>query len=209
MLNPPPYPPDERNASRILADHQIRAFAETEQMITPYEPSLVRKVGDVALISYGQSSYGYDIRVAADSLKVFVRKGYKIDPKDFHADQHLEAVEVLNDPVKGRYVIIPANTVLLARSLEYMRMPKNVTGICLGKSTYARSGYNILATPLEAGWEGEITLEIANLTPSPGRLYVDEGIMQVLFFMGDPCESSYKDRNGKYQGQTGLTLPKV
>ena len=210
MENPVPYETDERNIPRLLNDRQITGLALEHQMITPYVESLVRAVNvDMKVISFGQSSYGYDIRVADDSLFYFRKRVTPIDPKEFDAREHLTEAPVLTDPVKGRYVIIPPNTVMLARSVEYMRMPKNVTGICLGKSTYARSGYNILATPLEAGWEGNITLEIANCTPTPGKLYVDEGIMQVLFFLGDECESSYKDRQGKYQGQTGLTLAKV
>lgn len=200
---------DERDIPRLLNDSQIEEFA-FNGMITPYQKELVRHPeGSHSVISYGTSSYGYDIRVADTDLYYFLR-GFTqpIDPKNFDKDKYLRKARVYDDG-NGKYVIIPPNTVMLAKSLEYMRMPSNVTGICLGKSTYARCGYNILTTPLEAGWEGNITLEIANCTPSPGKLYLNEGIMQVLFFMADPCETTYEDRGGKYQGQTGLTLAKV
>ena len=199
---------DERDIPRLLNDAQIAEFA-FDGMIEPYQKTLVREIDGRKLISYGQSSYGYDISVADTDLFFFIKNDMAaIDPKEFNPEKHLRPARVRKSD-KGDFVIIPPNTVLLARSVEYIRMPEHVTGVCLGKSTYARCGYNILATPLEAGWHGNITLEIANCTPTPGMLYVNEGIMQVMFFMADPCETSYGDRGGKYQGQTGLTLAKV
>lgn len=152
------------------------------------------------IVSYGLSSYGYDVRIA-DEFMIFTNVNTTVvNPKDFDKRNYVE--------FKGDVCIIPPNSFVLARSLEYFRMPRNVTGLVLGKSTYARCGINCLATPLEAGWEGHITLEYANTTPLPAMLFANEGAAQVLFFEGDEqCEVSYADRGGKYQGQTGITLP--
>lgn len=139
---------------------------------------------------------------------VFKTSDEPVDPKQFDISAHLEPAKIVKTEY-GKAAIIPPNTTLLARSLEYIRMPKNVTGVCLGKSTYARSGLTVLATPLEAGWSGHITLEIANVKPSPAMVYLDEGFMQVLFFRGNTCNTTYADRGGKYQGQEGLTLPRM
>lgn len=188
-----------------------------EGMISPLHPFQVRgnideslsKFGIVAqeknsnLISYGTSSYGYDIR-AADEWKVFTNLNSTIvDPKAFSEDNFVD--------VRGKgYCIIPPNSFALARSIEYMRIPKDILVICLGKSTYARCGIIVNVTPLEPEWEGHITLEFSNTTPLPAKVYANEGVAQLLFLQGDePCGVTYKDRKGKYQGQTGVTLPKL
>jgi len=157
---------------------------------------------DEKIISYGVSSYGYDIR-AADEWKVFTNINTTIvDPKKF--DENF-----VNMSGKG-YCIIPPNSFALACSVEYMRIPSNVLVVCLGKSTYARCGIIVNVTPLEPGWEGHITLEFSNTTPLPAKLYADEGVAQLLFFESDEqCLTTYKDRAGKYQGQTGITLPRA
>lgn len=195
----------------ILSDIEIRELAVSEKMIEPYIDGSIRQVGENKIISRGESSYGYDISISDEvgSCMVFRQSDEWVDPKNFDAEKHLVEPERVLFPDGSTAVIIPPNTTLLARSCEYMRMPKNVTGICLGKSTYARSGLTVLATPLEAGWQGHITLEIANVKPSPALVYLNEGFMQVVFLRGNVCETTYSDRNGKYQGQTGLTLPKV
>ena len=182
----------------IKADIWIEKMAKEHQMIDPFETGLIRE--DV--VSYGLSSYGYDIRVA-DEFKIFHNvNSTVVDPKRFDANSFVE--------FKGAICTIPPNSFALARSIEYMRMPRNVTGIVLGKSTYARCGIVTNFTPLEAGWEGHITIEISNTTPLPARIYANEGIAQVLFFASDEeCRVSYADRKGKYQGQTGITLPKL
>lgn len=182
----------------IKPDFWIEQMAKEYNMIEPYNDSLTRN----GVISYGPSSYGYDIRVA-DEFKIFTNvNSTMVDPKNFDERTFVE--------FKGEICIIPPNSFALARSVEYMRMPRNVTGIVLGKSTYARCGIVTNFTPLEAGWEGHITIEISNTTPLPARIYANEGIAQVLFFASDePCRVSYADRKGKYQGQQGITLPKL
>ena len=182
----------------IKSDIWIERMAKENKMIEPYETGLVRE--DV--ISFGLSSYGYDIRVA-DDFKIFTNvNNTVVDPKRFDENSFVE--------FKGKICTIPPNSFALARSIEYMRMPRNVTGVVLGKSTYARCGIVTNFTPLEAGWEGHITIEISNTTPLPARIYANEGIAQVLFFESDEeCRVSYADRSGKYQGQTGITLPKL
>lgn len=171
-------------------------------MITPYLSEAVRG----GVISYGPSSYGYDIRMA-DEFKIFTNVNtVVVDPKNFDDNSFVE--------FQGEICTIPPNSFALAHSIEYMRMPRNVTGILLGKSTYARCGIVTNFTPLEAGWEGHITIEISNTTPLPARIYANEGIAQVLFFASDEvCRVSYADRaagsGGKYQGQIGITLPKI
>lgn len=182
----------------IKPDFWIEQMVRDYNMIEPYNEALTRN----GVISYGPSSYGYDIRVA-DEFKIFTNvNSTVVDPKNFDERTFVE--------FKGEICIIPPNSFALARSVEYMRMPRNVTGIVLGKSTYARCGIVTNFTPLEAGWEGHITIEISNTTPLPARIYANEGIAQVLFFASDePCRVSYADRKGKYQGQQGITLPKL
>lgn len=182
----------------IKSDIWIEQMAGECGMIEPFEPGQVRD----GVISYGLSSYGYDIRAAGD-FRIFTNvNNVVVDPKNFDKDAFVE--------YRGDVCIIPPNSFALARSVEYFRMPENVTGICLGKSTYARIGVITSFTPLEAGWEGQLTIEISNTTPLPARIYANEGIAQVLFFASDEaCRVSYADRGGKYQGQTGITLPKI
>ena len=167
-------------------------------MIKPFEDRQVRKGG----ISYGLSSYGYDIRIA-DEFKIFTNiNSTVVDPKGFDPRSFVD--------FKGPTCIIPPNSFALGRSVEYFRIPRNVLTICVGKSTYARCGIITNATPFEPEWEGFVTLEISNTTPLPAKIYANEGIAQVIFFESDEvCETSYKDRGGKYQGQQGVTLPKI
>ena len=175
-------------------------MALTQQMIDPFFDGQKRN----GVISYGLSSYGYDIRVA-DEFKVFtpgVGDLAVVDPKQLDTRALVDFV--------GGVCIIPPNSFALARSLEYIRMPRNVLGTVLGKSTYARCGIVTNFTPLEPGWHGFITIEISNTTPMPAKIYANEGIAQVLFFEGDaPCEISYADKQGKYQGQQGVVLPRL
>ena len=155
-------------------------------------------------ISYGLSSYGYDIRVA-DEYKIFTNVyGAVVDPKAFDPKSFVDH--------KGPDCVVPPNSFALARTVEYFRIPRNVLTICLGKSTYARCGIIVNVTPLEPEWEGYVTLEFSNTTPLPAKIYANEGVAQVIFLESAPddvCETSYKDRGGKYQGQSGVTLPKI
>ena len=173
-------------------------MAREHKMIEPFVESQVRG----SAISYGVSSYGYDIRVA-DEFKVFTNiNNTVIDPKNFDPRSFVD--------VKTDVCIVPPNSFALARTIEYFRIPRDVLTICLGKSTYARCGIIVNVTPFEPEWEGTVTLEISNTTPLPAKIYANEGIAQVLFFQSDePCEMSYKDKRGKYQAQTGVTLPKI
>ncbi len=173
-------------------------MAREHRMIEPFVESQVRG----SAISYGVSSYGYDIRVA-DEFKVFTNiNNTVIDPKSFDPRSFVD--------VKTDVCIVPPNSFALARTIEYFRIPRDVLTICLGKSTYARCGIIVNVTPFEPEWEGTVTLEISNTTPLPAKIYANEGIAQVLFFQSDePCELSYKDKKGKYQAQTGVTLPKI
>lgn len=182
----------------LKADNWIRRAAQEQGMIEPFEDAQVRE----GVISYGVSSYGYDIRVA-DEFKIFTNVHSRVvDPKAFDPQAYVD--------FKGAVCIIPPNSFVLAHSVEMIRMPRNVTGLVLCKSTYIRAGVLIPTTVLEAGWQGIITLEISNVTPLPARIYANEGIAQVLFFEGDePCDVSYADRGGKYQGQKGVVLPRV
>ena len=184
----------------LKPDRWIREMALDYQMIEPFFDGQKRN----GVISYGLSSYGYDIRVA-DEFKVFTPgKGdlAVVDPKALDASALID--------FRGDVCIIPPNSFALARSLEYMRMPRDVLGTVLGKSTYARCGIVTNFTPLEPGWHGFITIEISNTTPLPAKIYANEGIAQVLFFEGDaPCEVSYADKKGKYQGQRGVVLPRL
>ena len=188
----------------IKSDRWIREMAEKHGMIEPFEPGQVRSVDGRRVVSYGTSSYGYDIRCAPE-FKIFTNINSTIvDPKQFDEKNFVDFV--------GDVCIIPPNSFALARTVEYFRIPRNVLTICLGKSTYARCGIIVNVTPLEPEWEGHVTLEFSNTTPLPARIYANEGVAQMLFFQAasdDVCETSYKDRGGKYQGQTGVTLPRT
>jgi len=171
-------------------------------MIEPFEPYQVKERDGQKIISYGTSSYGYDVR-CSDEFKIFTNiHSTVVDPKNFDPKSFVEK--------KGDFCIIPPNSFALARTVEFFRIPRNILTVCLGKSTYARCGIIVNVTPFEPEWEGYVTLEFSNTTPLPAKIYANEGCAQVLFFEGDEvCETSYKDRGGKYQGQTGVTLPKV
>lgn len=186
----------------IKSDKWIREMAQGYQMIDPFEPRQVARVDGRRVLSYGLSSYGYDIR-CADEFRIFTNVNHTIvDPKDF--DEHSFV------SVTGDACIIPPNSFALARSLEYFRIPRKVLTICVGKSTYARCGIIVNVTPFEPEWEGHATLEFSNTTPLPAKIYAREGVAQVLFLESDEtCETSYRDRGGKYQGQVGLTLPRI
>ena len=182
----------------IKNDRWIARMARKEGMIRPFARSQVRK----GRISYGLSSYGYDIRVS-DEFLIFTNVGATvIDPKRFDSASFLK--------VRARTVLIPPNSFALARTVEYFRIPRNVLTICVGKSTYARCGIIVNVTPFEPEWEGHATLEISNTTPLPARLYAHEGIAQILFLEADePCRISYADKKGKYQAQRRITLPRL
>jgi dCTP deaminase len=182
----------------ILSDNWIRTMSEQHGMIEPFEAGQVRD----GAISYGLSSYGYDIRVAPE-FKVFTNvHSVIVDPKHFDPRSFVD----VNEPT----CIIPPNSFALARTEEYFRIPRNVLVVCVGKSTYARCGIIVNVTPLEPTWEGHLTLEISNTTPLPAKIYGREGIAQLLFFEGNEEPSvAYADRNGKYQQQTGVTLPRM
>ena len=182
----------------IKSDKWIRKMALSQQMIKPFaESQLSRKK-----ISYGLSSYGYDIRVA-NEFKVFTNVNTTIvDPKNFDPRSLVD--------VKGNFCIIPPNSFALARTVEYFKIPRNILTICLGKSTYARCGIIVNVTPFEPEWEGYATLEISNTTPLPAKIYANEGIAQIIFLESDEeCETSYKDKKGKYQAQKKITLPRM
>jgi len=182
----------------ILADSRIREYAINQEMIEPFVDGQVRD----GVISYGLSSYGYDIRVA-DEFKIFTNVNSAIvDPKHFDRASMVD--------FKGDICVIPPNSFALAKTVEYFRIPRKVLTICVGKSTYARCGIIVNVTPFEPEWEGYVTLEISNTTPLPARIYANEGIAQVLFFESDGiCEVSYADRKGKYQKQSDIALPKL
>lgn len=171
-------------------------------MIEPFETGQVRTRGDSPIVSYGVSSYGYDVR-CANEFKIFTNiNSAVVDPKAFSEDSFVD--------FRGDVCIIPPNSFALARTVEYFRIPRNVLTICLGKSTYARCGIIVNVTPLEPEWEGQVTLEFSNTTNLPAKIYANEGVAQMLFFEADEvCETSYKDRGGKYLGQTGVTLPRT
>eukprot|EP01036_Dinobryon_divergens_P040493 gene40493-53547_t len=182
----------------ILSDRWIRRMAQEKGMIEPFVDAQKRE----GVISYGLSSYGYDARVGND-FKIFTNVNSSVvDPKNFDQQSFVDR----NTDV----CIIPPNSFALARTVEYFRIPRDVLVICVGKSTYARCGIIVNVTPLEPEWEGHVTLEFSNTTPLPAKIYAGEGCAQVLFFESDEvCETSYKDRGGKYQGQRGVTLPKT
>ena len=182
----------------IKSDKWIRRMAREHKMIEPFVDEQVRS----GVVSFGLSSYGYDIRVA-DEFKVFTNiNSTVIDPKQFDPQSFVD--------IKTDVCIVPPNSFALARTIEYFKIPRDVLTICLGKSTYARCGIIVNVTPFEPEWEGYVTLEISNTTPLPAKIYANEGLAQVLFFQSDePCERSYADKKGKYQGQKGVTLPKI
>lgn len=184
----------------IKSDNWIRARA-AEGMIRPFAPRQVSRTEAGRVISYGVSSYGYDVRCAPE-FKVFTNLNNTIvDPKNFDPNSFVD--------VRGDSCIIPPNSFALSRTVEHFRIPRDVLAICLGKSTYARCGIIVNVTPLEPEWEGHVTLEFSNTTTLPAKIYAGEGVAQLLFLQSDEsCEESYKDRAGKYQGQTGITPPK-
>jgi dCTP deaminase len=182
----------------IKADSWIREKALKENMIAPF----VDRLAGEGIVSYGLSSYGYDIRVS-NEFKIFTNiNATVVDPKNFDSANVVDFT--------GDVCIVPPNSFALARTVEYFKMPRNVLAICLGKSTYARCGIIVNVTPFEPEFEGHITIEISNTTPLPAKIYANEGIAQVIFLEGDEqCLTTYKDRKGKYQAQTGITLPRI
>ena len=182
----------------IKSDKWIKKMSLEHDMITPFTDEQIKS----GTISYGVSSYGYDIRVA-DEYKIFTNVNNSIiDPKNFDANSFVD--------FKGDVCIVPPNSFALARSVEYFKIPRKILTICVGKSTYARCGIIVNVTPFEPEWEGYVTLEISNTTPLPAKIYSNEGLCQVLFFESDEdCEVSYKDKSGKYLKQVGITLPKI
>lgn len=194
----------------VKSDRWIRRMAEEAGLIQPFNPTLVREVEGRRIISAGASSYGYDMRLADDGFRVFSPiHGREIDPKKFDEDSLVEPpIRTTDDG--SRYYLMPPHSYALGVTVEEFKMPRNVTGICMGKSTYARAGLIVNTTPLEAGWNGRLVIELGNLADLPIRVYVNEGIGQVLFFESDEdCSTSYDDRGGKYQGQTGLTYSRL
>ncbi len=182
----------------IMSDRWIRKMALEQGMIEPYVDGQKRE----GVISYGVSSYGYDARVG-DQFKIFTNvNSAVVDPKEFSANSFVDR--------QTDVCIIPPNSFALASTVEYFRIPRDVLVICVGKSTYARCGIIVNVTPLEPEWEGHVTLEFSNTTPLPAKIYANEGACQFLFLQGDqPCETSYRDKAGKYQGQRGVTLPRI
>ena len=186
----------------IKSDKWIKRMVREKEMIDPFEPKQVRKNGEKRLISYGTSSYGYDVR-CSNEFKIFTNiNSATVDPKNF---DETSFINLVNDEC-----VIPPNSFALASTIEYFKIPRNVLTICLGKSTYARCGIIVNVTPLEPEWEGHVTLEFSNTTSLPAKIYANEGVAQMIFLESDEeCETSYKDRGGKYQGQKGVTLPKT
>lgn len=184
----------------LQSDRWIREMALKHGMIEPFVDRQVRDTDGDKVISYGLSSYGYDLRVARE-FKVFTNINSSIvDPKNFNENAFVH--------IESDVCIVPPNSFALARSVEYFRIPRNVLTLCIGKSTYARCGIIVNVTPFEPAWEGYVTLEISNTTPLPAKIYANEGLAQVLFYQGaEDCEVSYADRGGKYMGQTHITLP--
>jgi dCTP deaminase len=182
----------------IKPDTWITRMAREHNMIDPFVDDQVRQ----GVISYGVSSYGYDVRVG-DDFKVFTNVfNTVVDPKNFDPKSFVD--------IKADVCVIPPNSFALASTIEYFRIPRDVLTVCLGKSTYARCGIIVNVTPFEPEWEGHVTIEISNTTPLPAKIYANEGIAQVLFFQSDePCARSYKDKKGKYQAQRGVTLPRL
>jgi dCTP deaminase len=186
----------------IKSDRWIHEMAREHGLIEPFEPGQVRERDGGRVISFGTSSYGYDVR-CADEFKIFTNiNSAVVDPKNFDDSSFVD--------LRAEVCIIPPNSFALARTVEYFRIPRNILTVCLGKSTYARCGIIVNVTPLEPEWEGHVTLEFSNTTPLPAKIYANEGVAQVLFFESDEvCEVSYRDRAGKYMRQRGVTLPKA
>jgi dCTP deaminase len=200
---PRQYREEQRYKMSIKSDKWIKKMSLNEKMIEPFSENQVRldEKGN-KLISYGVSSYGYDVR-CSNEFKVFTNiHSVTVDPKNFDDNSFID--------IQSDVCVIPPNSFALARTVEYFKIPRNVLTICLGKSTYARCGIIVNVTPLEPEWEGHVTLEFSNTTNLPARIYAGEGVAQMIFFESDEdCETSYKDRGGKYQGQVGVTLPKT
>ncbi|MFV9972612.1 MAG: dCTP deaminase [Francisella endosymbiont of Hyalomma asiaticum] len=185
----------------IKSDKWIKKMSQEHNMIEPFEAGQVKVINNQKIVSYGTSSYGYDVR-CADEFKIFTNINSSIvDPKDFNDKNFVD--------FKGDVCIIPPNSFTLARTVEKFKIPRDTLVVCLGKSTYARCGIIVNVTPLEPEWEGYVTLEFSNTTPLPVKIYANEGVAQMLFFQSDEeCETSYADKGGKYQGKVGVTLPK-
>ena len=186
----------------LLSDEEIKKMVQTYKMIEPFEKDLIKQINDKKLVSYGLSSYGYDLRVS-NEFKVFTNVYNSIvDPKNFSDDSFVD--------IKGPYCIVPPNSFALARSIEYFKIPRNILTMCIGKSTYARCGIIVNVTPFEPEWEGHVTLEISNTTPLPAKIYSNEGIAQVIFLEAkNVCKISYADRKGKYMNQRGIVVPRM
>lgn len=186
----------------VKPDNWIEQMARDHGMIEPFESKQVRELHQQKIISYGNSSYGYDVRCSSE-FKIFTNiNSAVVDPKNFDENSFVS--------VESNVCIIPPNSFALARTVEYFRIPRDVLTICVGKSTYARCGIIVNVTPLEPEWEGHVTLEFSNTTPLPAKIYANEGVAQMIFIGADGlCSTSYSDRDGKYQGQTGVTLPKT
>jgi dCTP deaminase len=192
----------------LLNDSQITALAR-KGMIKPFAPRLVRQAGSIPVLSYGLSSYGYDLRLSAKEFKIFRHvPGTVVDPKSFQPT-NLEPARLHQDP-HGKYFILPGRSYGLGVAVEALHLPEDVSAICVGKSTYARCGIIANVTPAEAGWHGHLTLEFSNSSAADCRIYAGEGVVQMLFFRGEPCTTSYRARAGKYQRQAHqITLPRV
>ena len=186
----------------IKSDKWIIDQSENHQLISPFEATQIRELNGEKIVSYGVSSYGYDVR-CSNEFKIFTNTHSAIvDPKEFDPKSFID--------VTADECVIPPNSFALARTVEYFKIPRSVLTLCLGKSTYARCGIIVNVTPLEPEWEGHVTLEFSNTTNLPAKIYANEGVAQMIFFESDQvCKTSYKDRGGKYQGQTGVTLPKT
>jgi dCTP deaminase len=194
----------------VKSDRWIRRMAEVHKLIDPFDGELVREINGRRIISAGASSYGYDMRLAGDGFRIFSPiHGREIDPKHFD-DESLVEPPLRRADDGSEYYLLPPHAYALGVTVETFNMPRNVTGIAMGKSTYARAGLLVNTTPLEAGWVGRLVVELGNLADLPLRVYVNEGIGQVIFLESDDdCDVSYKDRGGKYQGQTGLTYARL
>ena len=186
----------------IKSDRWIIHMAKTQGLIAPFVENQIRTSRESHILSYGTSSYGYDVRCSSQ-FKIFTNiYSTIVDPKNFDENSFVA--------MQTEQCIIPPNSFALASTVEYFRIPRNVLAICLGKSTYARCGIIVNVTPLEPEWEGHVTLEFSNTTPLPAKIYANEGVAQMIFLESDePCATSYRDRRGKYQGQTGITLPRL
>lgn len=188
----------------ILADFQIAEYVERYGMISPYSPNLVRVVEGRKIVSYGPSSHGYDMRCTRDFRLCKLSAGV-LDPKNLDLDASFEKMEIAPDGS----ITIPAHGLVLTNSLEYWRIPTDIQVVVMGKSTYARVGLIVNVTPMEAGWQGSLTIEVSNTAPVPVKIYPEEGIAQAIFHKSDPCEVSYADRQGKYMSTVGVTGAKV